>query len=280
MKMYALFFLLMLAKGLWAERIFVDRNNNKISIPTVPQRVIVTSPEAQEIVFALGSGSSLVGNIDQCDFPEEGKKIQKVGDFKTPQIEKIIQLHPDLIITTDLIQKNILNNLSRLHYPLLNIYIKNLSDLRYYIKILGDIFQKKDQAHILIKKMNSLKIVKPRKNITILPLLWAQPIMTAGRDTLVDDIIQSAGAENLCHAIGKNYFTISEEFIIKNPPDYLLLLDKNINIRDQLKVVLKKYPNIKIINSINPDYIVRAGPRTILGIQELNNIIISHQDPP
>lgn len=280
MKRYALFFLLILAKGLWADSVFVDRNNNKVSIPTGPQRVIVTSPEAQEIIFALGAGSSLVGNIDQCDFPEEGKKIQKVGDFKTPQIEKIIQLHPDLIITTDLIQRNILDNLSRLHYPLLNIYIKNLSDLKYYIKILGDIFQKKAQAHTLIKKIDSLKIIKPKKNITILPLLWAQPIMTAGRDTLVDDIIQKAGAKNLGHTLGKNYFTISEEFLIKHPPEYILLLDKNINIKDSLKRILQKYPGIKIINSINPDYMVRAGPRTILGIQELNNILISQQDSP
>ncbi|MCX6844732.1 MAG: hypothetical protein NTX53_20915, partial [candidate division WOR-3 bacterium] len=47
-------------------------------------RVVSLVPSVTEIVYAVGAGKALVGNTNQCDFPEAAKSVYKVGDFMTP----------------------------------------------------------------------------------------------------------------------------------------------------------------------------------------------------
>lgn len=62
-------------------------------------RIISLVPSHTEIIFDLGLGSSLVGVTEHCDYPLEVAGIEKVGFFGKPDVEKIISLKPDLVLT-------------------------------------------------------------------------------------------------------------------------------------------------------------------------------------
>ena len=61
-------------------------------------RIVSLAPSVTEILFALGSGGQLVGATDHCDYPPEAKRIERVGGFGAPSVEKLLDLHPDLVI--------------------------------------------------------------------------------------------------------------------------------------------------------------------------------------
>ena len=65
---------------------------------STPQRIVSIAPGFTEILFALGIGSRVVGRTNYCDYPPEAKNIESIGDLLNPNIEKIVDLHPDLVL--------------------------------------------------------------------------------------------------------------------------------------------------------------------------------------
>lgn len=41
-----------------------------------------------------------MGNTTYCDYPEEAKKVQKVGDTLQPNLERILALRPQLVLVS------------------------------------------------------------------------------------------------------------------------------------------------------------------------------------
>ena len=72
-------------------------------VPLNPQRIIVTDQEALEIVVALGFKplgtvkANIVGNKAPI-LPEEIREIVDLGKDSQPNLEKMVLLHPDLIL--------------------------------------------------------------------------------------------------------------------------------------------------------------------------------------
>jgi len=77
-----------------------DSNNDEVTIDKEPLKVISIAPNITETIFAVGAGSKLIGRTDFCDYPEEAKKVQGIGSLTNPNIEKITELKPDLVIAS------------------------------------------------------------------------------------------------------------------------------------------------------------------------------------
>ncbi len=269
------FFIIFCFKSLSGNIELYDDTGNLLKLQRSPSRIIVLSPEINEIIFDIGKGNLIIANTEYCDFPEKSKKIKKVGSFSNPDIEKIIKLNPDLIFLTKGIQNNILIKLKKLNLKFFTIYINSIDKLFASIQKISLILNASEEGEFLITKMKKKlkKVKKLKRRITILPLLWSKPVMVAGKGTLVNDIIKKAGAYNILDKYEKGgYFVVSDEFLLNNIPDYYLLCDKNITLNNRIFKIIKKKKNIRSIK-INPDLILRATPRTIDGILTLNEIL-------
>ncbi|MCD6313156.1 MAG: ABC transporter substrate-binding protein, partial [Thaumarchaeota archaeon] len=82
----------------------VDDFGRVVVIPSKPMRIVSTAPSITEILFALGLEDRVVGVTSYCNYPPEvlervGEgKLEVIGDFTNPSLEKIIGLNPDLVI--------------------------------------------------------------------------------------------------------------------------------------------------------------------------------------
>lgn len=64
-----------------------------------PRRVVSLVPSLTESMFDLGLGEYLVGITDYCVFPPQGvAKLPRLGGTRTPRLEEIIALKPDLVM--------------------------------------------------------------------------------------------------------------------------------------------------------------------------------------
>jgi len=70
-----------------------------LATPAGPRRIISVVPSVTETLFALGLGDKIVGVGDYDSFPPEVQTRPRIGGLINPNIEKIIELHPDLVIT-------------------------------------------------------------------------------------------------------------------------------------------------------------------------------------
>ena len=65
-------------------------------------RIVSLCPSLTELVFDLGVGDSLVGVTKFCVHPADGvREIEKVGGTKTPKIERVAELAPDLVLLNE-----------------------------------------------------------------------------------------------------------------------------------------------------------------------------------
>src|SRR5260221_4421128 len=61
------------------------------------QRIVSLAPNVTEMVYALGGGDPIVGTDDYSDSPPAAKAKPK-GGGGTPNLERILALHPDLVL--------------------------------------------------------------------------------------------------------------------------------------------------------------------------------------
>jgi iron complex transport system substrate-binding protein len=63
------------------------------------RRIVSLVPSLTEILYAIGAGPAVVGVDTFSSYPPEVTKLPKVGALIDPDVERILALRPDLVIT-------------------------------------------------------------------------------------------------------------------------------------------------------------------------------------
>lgn len=250
---------------------------------TVPARYISLAPSTTEILFALGLDEEIAGVSLFCNYPEEAKSKEKVGTFSQPNIEKILALKPDIIFCTGLEQAPVIRELRQLN---LKVYVSdpsNIEELFNSIREIGKITDKKNEAEILIKSMeqdieeinSKVKLIPQKNRPKVFVEIWHEPLITAGKNSFIDELITLAGGINISHDTKRPYSYFSPEQAIRRNPDCIILA--YMSEEKPLKIIQERIgwkeisavKNNRIYNDINPDLLLRPGPRLSQGLEEL-----------
>lgn len=256
-----------------------DEANREVRVYGKIERVITLAPNLTEIVYAIGAGDRLVGNTTYCDYPDEARSVQKVGDTLQPNIERILALRPNLIfISTSSQLEAFARQLSEHGIP---VYVSDPHDLEGVILSIENIarlLDRQQQAGDLVNKMRGRitaveAAVKNRRPERVFYQLSAEPLYTAGRDAFVTDLIKRAGGLSVTADVPEAWPRYSQEAAVAAQPEAIVLPtggsmgDANADVATGLKrapAVL----NGKVLK-INGDLLVRPGPRAIDGLEQL-----------
>jgi iron complex transport system substrate-binding protein len=77
----------------------VDDTGAAVVLQAPARRIVTLAPHAAELVDAAGAGARLVGVIKGTDHPEGARHLPIVGDATALDLERIVMLAPDLIVT-------------------------------------------------------------------------------------------------------------------------------------------------------------------------------------
>ena len=247
-------------------------------------RVISLAPSSTEILFALGLDDEIVGVSQYCDYPEGVLTKERVGTFSRPDIEKIISLKPDVIFCTSLEQAPAVTRLRQLGFRICVSDPSTMEGLFASIDEIGGLVNKKDAARSLIDGMKAgikgvadkVASVPETKRPKVYIEFWNKPIMTAGKGTLIDELITLAGGINIAADSGSRYSGYSPEDVVKHNPDCIIMSYMAYpGILDALKARfgwgdIAAIKNGRVYNDIDPDIILRAGPRSVKGLIEMH----------
>ncbi len=64
-----------------------------------PQRIVSVVPSVTESLFAIGAGPRVVGVGSFDKYPPEVERLPRVGALIDPDVERILSLRPDLVVT-------------------------------------------------------------------------------------------------------------------------------------------------------------------------------------
>lgn len=250
-------------------------------------RIVSLGPSATEILFAIGADKQLVACTDFCDYPAEAKTKASVGGFAANSIslESIISYEPDLVYLFSGMHDSLIKPLQDMGISVYVSKAASVDDVKKEIIEIGTITGHSAEAEDVVKEMNILlaearnKSAEAKKNGSS-PLIywqvWDDPLMTAGKNSFINDIITLAGGINIFGEENSDYPIISDEAVIAAKPQFIFISKASDNYsvtNNKIMFYAMKKDSGASVHYVNDDKFSRPGPRCAEAVQDLTKIL-------
>ncbi|MDT2754090.1 siderophore ABC transporter substrate-binding protein [Enterococcus pseudoavium] len=254
------------------ETIEVTDSNGKLSVPKKPKKVVVFDNGSLDTLDALGVGDTIVGAATDNlpTYLKEYKKVESAGGIKEPDLEKINQMKPDLIIISGR-QSDFLEQLQAIA-PTMYLAVDptdTWNSIKHNVETLGQVFGKeksaKKQLAELETNISETKEKAAASNEKALAVLVNEGQLSAfGKDSRFGIIYDTFGFAEADDAIKASTHgqSVSYEYVLEKNPDILFVIDRtkaiggddsNNNVADnQLVAQTTAGKNNKVL-SLQPD---------------------------
>jgi len=259
-----------------------DGSGASVTLQQPAARIVSLAPANTEIAFAIGAGAKMVAGTSYDDYPEEAKSLPKIGDFANPNVEKIASFEPDLVLAAGGIQDGLRSKLEKLGMQVYVVDPKTYDGVMTDVTNLGQLAGSTEQAQQVADTMQKAKddaqakVASLSRPATFLEI-YSKPLMTAGGDTFIDDMIGIAGGDNIGATAGSGFPNFSTEVLFKDDPAVYIAdsgsmskpgdITKRSGFADLTAV---KDGHVYVIDD---NLIARPGPRLAQGLQELVKMI-------
>jgi iron complex transport system substrate-binding protein len=266
-----------------------DGLGRKVELTGPAQKIISMAPSNTEILFAIGAGSQMVGRDSFSDFPEEAKQVEDVGGLTgSYNLEKITNLQPDLVLLAGINSVDLVDSLEKLNLRV--FYLQNPKDFEGLLKnieTVGLLTGRETEAASLVKTMDGkIKSIQTKMTEVKTPLKVYYELdgtdptrpWTTGPGTYMDLMIQTVGGENVGKNLASDWAQISQEEILVQNPDVILLGDGVYGVTPEM---VKGRPGWSAITAVkngrvemfDDNLVSRPGPRMVDGLEMLARIL-------
>ncbi|MEM0112326.1 MAG: ABC transporter substrate-binding protein [Fervidicoccaceae archaeon] len=265
--------------------VVTDGLGRNVTVPLNVTRLVVLDQGSAEIVYSLGAGSLIVGRLDTMNFPPSILNATPLTYTNGVDLEKLISLSPDLIITYIRSQQELqsyeAHNLTVIGVPWTN----SIQDLYNTIAIIGKALNREQRANYVISYLNStvMNISSMVSKSTTHPrVLFIRSIGTNGIQVVTQGIenqlISYAGGISLSEGLSSNTSTIfiNYEDVVKMNPDIIVL---SYRVSQNASDILND-PRLQSVNAVKngmvfkvPKEYTPTSPRFVLLLAYLAKII-------
>lgn len=254
------------------ETLEVKDSNGKVTVPKNTKKVVVFDNGSLDTLDALGVGDTIVGAATDNlpAYLKEYKKVDSAGGIKEPDLEKINQMKPDLIIISGR-QSDFLDQLKEIA-PTMYLAVdtsNTWNSIKQNVETLGQIFGKEKAAKKQLAELEtSIKETKAKaeesKDKALTVLVNEGQLSTYGKDSrfgIVYDTFGFAEADDAIKASTHGQ-SVSYEYVLDKNPDVLFVVDRtkaiggddsNNNVADNELVAQTTAGKNKKVISLQPD---------------------------
>ena len=175
-------------------------------MPRYPKRIVCLTTETVEVLYALGEQDRIAGISGYTVRPPQARKEKpKVYAFTTGDIEKILAVQPDLVLTFSDWQADIARDLIKAGIPVYAFNMRSVDDIFGMIETLGRLVGAEAKAAVLVDELETQieqakaiaaeRIARSGHRPRVYFEEWDEPNITAVR--WVSELIEIAGGENI-----------------------------------------------------------------------------------
>ena len=185
-----------------------------------PVRIVSMAPDLTEILYALRLEERVVAVTIDSDYPPAAVNKPKVGTFWQPNIEAVIAVKPDLVVTQAFEQhRSLVQRLRRMGYACLTFHIEQVNDLFTAIETVGNATGQSRAAKDLVDNLQGRirrlqSLLATRDKVRVLWVVQREPLRVAGLDTFVNGVMELAGGRNAIGPTLHKYPPIGAEQVI------------------------------------------------------------------
>jgi vitamin B12 transport system substrate-binding protein len=247
------------------------------------QRIIALAPHSVELLYMLGAGDRIIGTTQYADYPEAAKAIPRIGGYSGIQLERVLELKPDLVIAWKGGNKDQdIEQMLALGLPVYLSITKRLDDIPKEMLSLGDKLglqaSAKQHAQAFNQQLAKLREDnKDKPKVTVFYQLWSEPLRAMAAGSWINELITGCGGVNVFNDNSLDYPQVSIETVLLEKPDVIIIPSQHgskIEAGDKWGV----WPEIpavknKQIHFINGDIVHRFSGRILQGMQAVCDVL-------
>lgn len=234
-------------------------------------RIVSLAPSSTEILFAIGAGDDVIGVTQDCDFPADALRRERLGTWLHAQPAAIEALKPDLIVTTTFLPDELRTYAG--HGEVLHLEPTSLSSVLETMLIVGRAVGRSQAAERLVMTMQAqledIRNHAPAQQLLVYCEMWPNPPTQAGH--WVPELVEVAGGKAV-------------DALQAADPDLLVFHWCN---RDEVFDVerIRNRPgweNVRALQAnayayLPENFLNRPGPRLVDGARQLQAALKAHQ---
>ncbi|HYC01475.1 MAG TPA: helical backbone metal receptor [Candidatus Limnocylindrales bacterium] len=195
-------------------------------------RIVSLVPSLTEALIDLGLAGTIVGRTRYCEEPAEVVAgIEAVGGTKNPDVARIVELQPDLVIVNK--EENRLEDCRALEAAGLELHVTHpctVEEAATMLERLGAACGAEQAAAELARRCRDAiarsRVAAAASVRTFCPI-WRKPYMTFRNTTYIGDMLSRAGCENVFgERGGADFFEVGLEEILAAEPALVVLPDE------------------------------------------------------
>lgn len=211
-----------------ADILVVDDARTKVALWHPARRIISLAPHVTELLYAAGAGEYVIGAVEYSDYPEQAGRIPRVGSGVGLDLEKIIGLHPDLVIAWE--SGNPSWQTARLKQLGLNIFVtepRRIEDVARLIERFGKLAATEAAAGKTLKEFyrqwkDLQERYAGRPSVNVFYQILDNSLLTVSRQHLISDVIQLCGGRNVFSDLPGLTPRVDTESVLEKNPEAVL----------------------------------------------------------
>ena len=253
--------------------------NEVVAIDAPRPRIIALAPHIVEMLFDIGAGGQIIATTAHADYPLAAQKIPSIGSSLRIQLERVIELQPDLIIAWK--SGNPGDDLARIKQLGFNVVYSqpdSFDDVAKELRLFGQLSGHSEQAEAVASKfLSDLASIKKqygqKKPLTGFYEVWSRPLTTIAKGSWPQQFLDICRIQNPFHQAQAQYPQVNIEQILQSNIE-LIIQPLSENQTDKEGYTWNKWPIIpavkhKQIIILDADVVHRMTTRSL---HALNNL--------
>ncbi len=214
--------------GLAAPVCVTDDQGEEICLDQPAKRIATLSPGATELAFAAGAGDKVVAVVNYSDYPEAALKLPLVGNHTRIDLEALLALKPDLVITWRTGNPPAqMEMLQALGLPMFAIEPRTFEGVSKVIEQLSILSGTEQEGFAEAERFRKgiaviAKQYRDAKPIPVFYQVWQTPLMTINNDHLIGKVVQLCGGVNVFGDMPRLVPRISAEVVLAADPHAII----------------------------------------------------------
>jgi len=263
-----------------------------VTLPCRPQRIIVGNANAAEMMIAIGAQDKIVGVTQSTTnvsyVMDRIPSAENIGDWQVPNIERILSLHPDVVITYASSKPKNIDQLTAANISVIYLDCYRLrtlaSDARALGRLTGNEKKAEQYARMVEGSISTVTNRTAHLSYDEYPSVYSEQYSSytvSGPSSGADEQLTLAGGRNIASDIPTSSAKINTEWIVAKKPEYIFKVVAAASTSPSHNVVdsLASRPGWDAIPAVRNKRVyifssdVQFGPRSYIGLVHTARIL-------
>ena len=256
----------------------LDDDGRAVTLQKPALRVIALAPHVTELLYAAGGADRIIAAVDYSDYPEQAKRLPRVGSNREVDMERIAALRPDLLVVwMHGSSERQIEQIRALGIPMFHSEPKRLAEIPSNLTRLGKLMGTEPVAEAAAAAMRTQLAALAsqyarRPTVRMFYQVWHKPLYTLNGSHIVSDAIRLCGGENIYADMKVTAPVVGIEAVLQDDPEVIL---GGARSKEEDSVAMwRSFPAMTAVRRANlmqvdGNLLNRSGPRMIAGAAAL-----------